>query len=116
MENFDIFNYHVVYFMAFWYILFQLVLLSPFWLIVSRTIWQPWPIHSIRTTQNNDMCHFSKELGSRLFLRVAPSGLCSGSPVSDELRLLPMLYSWLPQGKKTFIIGKSGFAQTWGHY
>jgi hypothetical protein len=38
---------HLLYFMATWYILLSSPILSPFWYIVSRTIWQPWTLSCI---------------------------------------------------------------------
>jgi hypothetical protein len=34
---------YLLHFVAIWYILFILVHFSPFWYVVPRNIWQPWP-------------------------------------------------------------------------
>jgi hypothetical protein len=41
MEDVYIFCDHLLYFMAIWCILWSINILSPFWYIVSRKIWQP---------------------------------------------------------------------------
>jgi hypothetical protein len=45
LRPFGIFYGHLVYFMAIWYILWQFGIFLPFWYIVSRKNWQPWPRH-----------------------------------------------------------------------
>jgi hypothetical protein len=41
MEDVGIFNGHLVYFTAIWYILWLFGVFSPFWYVVPRKIWQP---------------------------------------------------------------------------